>query len=316
MDELLILYKQNVLVLYNNCNALINQIKRSNTMTRIKNVYISNAIRNYNVSVASLKTKYMADIVRIQQQQQQQIKKRRALLIGINYYGTPYQLSGCITDTQSLNDKFGSSYDVEIITDLTNKKPTRSVILSEFSALLESANIGDTVLFAFSGHGSYTTDLNRDEIDGQDEMIISCDARSVIDDDFKTIIHQKLKTGATLIALFDSCHSGSILDLKYSYPSYTVSVSSALDMMDTAGTVILISGCLDDQTSAEASINGGKVAGAMTWSLLETLKQYPTGLMWNALLTNMRTLLNSSGFNQIPQLSSGRPLNTLSPILL
>ena len=315
MDELLILYKQNVLVLYNNCNALINQIKRSNTMTRIKNVYISNAIRNYNVSVASLKTKYMADIVRIQQQQQQQIKKRRALLIGINYYGTPYQLSGCITDTQSLNDKFGSSYDVEIITDLTNKKPTRSVILSEFSALLESANIGDTVLFAFSGHGSYTTDLNRDEIDGQDEMIISCDARSVIDDDFKTIIHQKLKTGATLIALFDSCHSGSILDLKYSYPSYTVSVSSALDMMDTAGTVILISGCLDDQTSAEASINGGKVAGAMTWSLLETLKQYPTGLMWNALLTNMRTLLNSSGFNQIPQLSSGRPLNTLSPIL-
>jgi hypothetical protein len=285
-------------------------------MTRIKNVYISNAIRNYNVSVASLKTKYMADIVRIQQQQQQQIKKRRALLIGINYYGTPYQLSGCITDTQSLNDKFGSSYDVEIITDLTNKKPTRSVILSEFSALLESANIGDTVLFAFSGHGSYTTDLNRDEIDGQDEMIISCDARSVIDDDFKTIIHQKLKTGATLIALFDSCHSGSILDLKYSYPSYTVSVSSALDMMDTAGTVILISGCLDDQTSAEASINGGKVAGAMTWSLLETLKQYPTGLMWNALLTNMRTLLNSSGFNQIPQLSSGRPLNTLSPILL
>ena len=293
MDELLILYKQNALVLYNNCNALINQIKRSNTMTRIKNIYISNAIRNYNASVASLKTKYMADIVRIQQQQQQQqqIKKRKALLIGINYYGTPYQLSGCITDVQSLNDKFGSSYDVEIITDLTNKKPTRSVILSEFSALLESANVGDTVLFAFSGHGSYTTDLNRDEIDGLDEMVISCDLYGVMDDDFKTIIRQKLKTGATLVALFDSCHSGSILDLKYSYPSYTVSVSSSLDTMDTTGTVILISGCLDDQTSAEASINGGKVAGAMTWSLLETLKQYPTGLMWNALLTNMRTLL-------------------------
>ena len=314
MNELLILYKQNAVILYNNCNALINQIKRSNIMTRVKNVYISNAIRNYNASVASLKTKYMADLVRIQQQQQQQqIKKRRALLIGINYYGTTYQLSGCITDTQSLNDKFGSSYDIEIITDLTNKKPTRSVILSEFSALLESANSGDTILFAFSGHGSYTTDLNRDEIDGQDEMIISSDARSVIDDDFKTIIRQKLKTGATLIALFDSCHSGSILDLKYSYPSYTVSVSSPLDTIDTAGTVILISGCLDDQTSAEADIVGGKVSGAMTWSLLETLKQ--SGLTWNALLTNMRTLLNSSGFNQIPQLSSGRPLNTLSPIL-
>jgi hypothetical protein len=85
--------------------------------------------------------------------------------------------------------------------------------------------------------------------------------------------------------------------------------------MDTEGTVILISGCLDDQTSAEADIVGGKVSGAMTWSLLETLKQYPNGLTWNALLTNMRTLLNSSGFNQIPQLSSGKTLNTLSPIL-
>jgi hypothetical protein len=315
MDELLTLYKQNVLVLYNNCNVLINQIKRSNTMTRVKNIYISNAIRNYNVSVASLKTKYMAELLRIQQQQQQ-IKKRRALLVGINYYGTPYQLAGCITDVQSLNDKFGSSYDIEILTDLTNKKPTRSVILSEFSALLESANSGDTVLFAFSGHGSCTTDLNHDEIDEKDEMIISCDLYGVIDDDFKTIIRQKLKTGATLVALFDSCHSGTMIDLKYSYPSYTVSASSSLDTIDTAGTVILISGCLDDQTSAEANIDGEKVSGAMTWSFLKTLKQYPTGLTWNALLTNMRTLLNSSGFNQIPQLSSGRPLNTLSPILL
>jgi hypothetical protein len=280
-------------------------------MIRLKNVYISNAIRNYNQSIASLKTKYMADVVRIQQQ----IKKRKALLIGINYYETPYQLSGCITDVESLNNKFGSSYDIKIITDLTNQKPTKSVILSEFSALLESAKSGDTVLFTFSGHGSQNTDLNQEEIDGQDEMIMSSDLQYIIDDDFKTIIHQKLKTGATLIALFDSCHSGTILDLKYSYSSYTVGVSSSLNTIDTNGNVILISGCLDNQTSAEANIVKGKMSGAMTWSLLETLKQYPTGLTWNTLLTNMRKMLNSSGFNQIPQLSSGRPLNTSLLIL-
>lgn len=315
MEKLLLLYKQNISILYNNLNVLINQIKRSNIMIRIKNIHISNAIRNYNQSIASLKTKYMADIERIQQQQQQQIKKRKALLIGINYYETPYKLSGCITDVESLNDKFSSSYDMTIITDLTNKKPTKSVILSEFSALLESANSGDTVLFTFSGHGSCAIDLNREEIDGRDEMIISCDLQGVIDDEFKTIINNKLKTGATLIALFDSCHSGTILDLNYSYPSYTTSVSSSLDKIDTTGNVILISGCLDNQTSAEANIVEGKISGAMTWSLLETLKQYPTDLTWNTLLTNMRKLLNSSGFIQIPQLSSGRPLNTSSPIL-
>ena len=280
-------------------------------MIRIKNIYISNAIRNYNQSIASLKTKYVADVARIQQQ----IKKRKALLIGINYYETPYKLSGCITDVESLNNKFSTSYDIEIITDLTNKKPTRSVILSEFSALLESANSGDTVLFTFSGHGSHTTDLNREEIDGRDEMIMTSDLEYVIDDDFKTIIHEKLKTGATLIALFDSCHSGTILDLKYSYPSYTTSVLSSLDTIDTSGNVILISGCLDDQTSAEANIVDAKISGAMTWSLLETLKQYPTGLTWGKLLTNMQKLLNASGFIQIPQLSSGKLLNMDSSIL-
>ena len=280
-------------------------------MIRLKNVYISNAIRNYNQSIASLKTKYVADVARIQQQ----IKKRKALLIGINYYETPYKLSGCITDVESLNNKFSTSYDIEIITDLTNKKPTRSVILSEFSALLESANSGDTVLFTFCGHGYHTTDLNREEIDGRDEMIMTSDLEYVIDDDFKTIIHEKLKTGATLIALFDSCHSGTILDLKYSYPSYTTSVLSSLDTIDTSGNVILISGCLDDQTSAEANIVEAKISGAMTWSLLETLKQYPTGLTWGKLLTNMQKLLNASGFIQIPQLSSGKLLNMDSSIL-
>ena len=312
MDELLLLYKQNITILYNNLNSLINQIKRSNIMIRLKNIHISNAILNYNQSMASLKTKYMADVARIQQQQ---MKKKKALLIGINYYETPYQLAGCITDVELLNNKFGSSYDIKTITDLTNKKPTKSVILSEFSALLESAKSGDTVLFTFSGHGSQTRDLNQEEIDGQDEMIISGDLQYIIDDDFKTIIHQKLKTGATLIALFDSCHSGTILDIKYSYPSYTTSVSNSLNTIDTNGNVILISGCLDNQTSAEANIVEGKMSGAMTWSLLETLKQYPTGLTWNTLLTNMRKLLNSTGFNQIPQLSSGRPLNTSSLVL-
>ena len=311
MDELVLLYKQNISILYNNLNALINQIKRSNIMIRLKNIHISNAIRNYNQSIASLKTKYMADVARIQQE----IKKRKALLIGINYSETPYKLSGCINDVESLNNKFSSSYDIKIITDLTNKKPTKSVILSEFTALLESANSGDTVLFTFSGHGSHMIDLNREEIDGQDEMIITGDLQYIIDDDFKTIIHQKLKTGATLIALFDSCHSGTILDLKYSYPSYTTSVLSSLNTTDTNGNVILISGCLDNQTSFETNIVEGKMSGAITWSLLETLKMYPTGLTWKTLMINMQKLLNSYGFNQIPQLSSGRPLNTSSPIL-
>ena len=60
MNELLVEFKRNVLLLVNNYNELITQIKRSNTSIRIKNINISNAIRNYNNAVAALKTKHMA----------------------------------------------------------------------------------------------------------------------------------------------------------------------------------------------------------------------------------------------------------------
>lgn len=320
MNELTNTYKQQLLALANNCNNYISQIKNSNMSIRLKNAYISNAIQNYNKSASALKTKYESDVTCLQQQQQQQqlvvtvpvaIKKRRSLLVGCNYYRTPYELSGCISDVQSLNERYKDIYEVEIITDLTNKKPTRSVILSEFALLLDSAVSGDTILFAFSGHGSYTADLNRDETDGKDELIVTSDLQGIIDDEFKTIISQKLKAGVTLLALFDSCHSGSVLDLKYSYPDYSTAV--ALNTADTVGNVIMISGCMDNQTSAEANIAGGKVSGAMTWALLESLKQSPP--TWKVLLTNMRNKLNGSGFDQIPQLSSGRPLDTSSPVL-
>ena len=49
----------------------------------------------------------------------------------------------------------------------------------------------------------------------------------------------------------------------------------------------MISGCTDEQTSADAIINN-KATGAMTWSLLEGLKQKP-GCSWRELITPFRT---------------------------
>jgi hypothetical protein len=66
----------------------------------------------------------------------------------------------------------------------------------------------------------------------------------------------------------------------------------------------MISGCNDYQTSADAVINN-KDNGAMTWSLLESLKQYPN-CTWRELLKSMRVLLKKSDFEQIPQFSSGK----------
>jgi hypothetical protein len=69
----------------------------------------------------------------------------------------------------------------------------------------------------------------------------------------------------------------------------------------------MISGCTDEQTSADAVINN-KACGAMTWSLLESLKQQQK-LSWRELVKSMRDLLKTSRFDQIPQFSSGMFVN-------
>jgi hypothetical protein len=76
----------------------------------------------------------------------------------------------------------------------------------------------------------------------------------------------------------------------------------------------MISGCTDKQTSADAVFNN-KPNGAMTWSLLESLKQNQN-VNWRELVKSMRSLLKTSQFTQIPQFSSGSFVNIDSPIFI
>ena len=73
---------------------------------------------------------------------------------------------------------------------------------------------------------------------------------------------------------------------------------------ETMGNVFMISGCSDNQQSAD-SVFDGKPNGAMTWSLLETLKKNSSNITWRELVKNMRELLKNTNFKQIPQFCSG-----------
>jgi len=79
---------------------------------------------------------------------------KRALLVGINYTGTPYQLYGCINDINNMHSYLQRvrKYDSFIImTDASRIKPTRLNILAGFRALLQGAKSGDELWFHFSG---------------------------------------------------------------------------------------------------------------------------------------------------------------------
>jgi hypothetical protein len=124
------------------------------------------------------------------------------------------------------------------------------------------------------------------------------------------MINQYLQKDVTLIALFDSCYSGTVLDLKYQYLDSLNYDEATINNKEnqTNGQVFMISGCTDRQTSADAYINT-KYNGALTRSYLETLTTSATVLTWRKLVKTMRDYLKSNKFSQIPQFSCGQSTN-------
>lgn len=322
MSSDLDMYKQariNELTAIFNSNAarlnavLITNIKNTqNSRLRNKQAIINSLIVQHNNNIKILRNNLNQSIQKINSfvpefnVNKETIKNKKALLIGINYLNTPYQLSGCIDDTKRMNDFLTSQgfNDFKILTDLSDVKPTKKNILNELNNMIVNSVPGDILFFYYSGHGSWTYDRNNDETDGKDEMLVSSDLQAVLDDELKTIIQQKLRSGVTIIGLFDSCHSGTILDLKYNYldsnnyDTYTENNK----VSECNGNVIMISGCMDSQTSAEALIEN-KAQGALTWSFLDCLNRNPN-CTWRELLKNMREQLKTNSFSQIPQLST------------
>ena len=308
----------NLTIYYNNA---LNNIKRSKNTNANKNKLIQNLNNEVNTKHNLLKTQLNKDILNINNlvmPEIKNIKNNSALLIGINYFGTDNELYGCINDTNSIKSLI-SNYNfqkISILTDNIEKKPTRNNILAEFKNLLINSQSGDVLLLFYSGHGSYILDKNNNEKTGKDQLIVPCDLNGIIDDELKNIIQLNLKKDVTLIALFDCCHSGSILDLKYQYMdslennNFTENINES----ETNGNVIMISGCSDIQTSSDAFLNN-KNQGAMTWAFLEAFKS-EKNITWRNLLIKMRDSLKKSNFSQLPQLTSGSFLNIDSPVFI
>lgn len=332
MTSELILYKKNKINKLNNIfNNSINEyrrilitkiktIKRARLNNKIKRQQLNNLIKQYLTLVKQLNKNLTNSIKNIQTFLPDVITiyNKNALLIGINYINTNNQLYGCINDTNLIKERLyqNNFNNINIITDLTDIKPTRNDILNALKKLLIDSKEGDLLFFLYSGHGSYTLDTNKDETTGYDQIIIPVDLEPIIDDELKSIIQTNLKENVTLFALFDSCFSGSVLDLKYqyldslNYDRYTENNKQ----LDTLGNVFMISGCNDYQTSMDSVFND-KPNGAMCWSFIESLKQNPN-CSWRELVQNMRDILKTNGYSQIPQFSCGQFENIDSKVFV
>lgn len=268
----------------------------------------------------------------------EEVSVRRAVLIGINYTGTSGQLNGCINDVNSmfmwLTKECGySPADIMILTDDKSTdagcRPTRANIMSALKWLIECTvgiQKGTKVkLFVhFSGHGSWITDKSGDEMDGRDETICPEDYAAngvIVDDELYKVLVEPIAAieSVQLSCLFDCCHSGTAMDLRYDVeidrggytkdPTVrTYKVLQQKSKQQTKCQVVLLSGCLDNQTSADAYINR-KSQGAMTWGFLETVRKFKGNLSFKRLLSQVQTRLMAAGYEQIPHLSFSRSVD-------
>lgn len=102
------------------------------------------------------------------------------------------------------------------------KAPTLAAIREGFKALEAKAQRGDFIYLHFSGHGSQAPALNPDEeLDGLDELFLPADIgpwndtvgtveNALVDDEIGRLIDALRAKGATVWAVFDSCHSGTV----------------------------------------------------------------------------------------------------------
>ncbi|KAF2870975.1 caspase domain-containing protein [Massariosphaeria phaeospora] len=192
--------------------------------------------------------------------------RRKALLIGINYFGQAGQLRGCINDVKNmstyLNEFFGyKREDMVCLTDDQQNpmsQPTKANILRAMHWLVKDARPNDSLFFHYSGHGGQTKDLDGDEDDGYDEVVYPVDFRTaghIVDDEMHRIMVGSLQPGVRLTAIFDSCHSGSALDLPYLYS--TQGVLKEPNLAKEAG-----QGLLGIVSSYARKDIGGMLAGA------------------------------------------------------
>ena len=153
---------------------------------------------------------------------------RKSLFIGINYYGSSAELRGCINDVKNIKqfvvDTFGFPTDsrhMRILTDDDpSNMPTRSNMIKAMKWLVNGAKNGDSLFLHYSGHGGSVKDTDGDEMDGMDETLIPVDYKSaghIVDDDLHALLVAGLPAGVRLTAVMDCCHSGSVLDLPYTY---------------------------------------------------------------------------------------------------
>lgn len=229
-----------------------------------------------------------------------------ALLIAINNYkGSENDLNGCLNDQEDMEKLLSPKYQVVKMKD---EECTVVAVKNKIIDIIHTLKSGDNFIIHYSGHGTQIPDKNEDEIDGYDEGLYLYDG-VFVDDDLGYIL-TNLVDGVNCLVLLDSCFSGTatrVIGKKKFFKLFDIephvskrkSISKDEDIK-----WCVISGCSENQTSADAFIKG-RYNGAFTYYLLQCYKEGITIKEW---FNELRKLLPNKKYDQIPTLEGDKKL--------
>lgn len=229
----------------------------------------------------------------------------KALLFGLNYPSSENELNGCVNDvtlmSSILRKKFGhSGKDIKIRTDPDLIGDLD--VLDYIQKSIQKLKHGDKLFVHYSGHGTQVDDHDGDELDGMDEAIYT--HHGAITDDQIAEALMKIPKGVQVLLIFDCCNSGTICDLPYRYLNDRTSNLKKESDKRFDAEIISISGCKDEQTSADAWIRERQnYYGALTSSLSKIIDSEDLlNLSWKDLSKKLQLELKKAGYTQIPQI--------------
>lgn len=213
--------------------------------------------------------------------------KGNSLHLGLNfvdpaqYEGWDGELAACEFDAKdmlALAKARGFAQSQILLT----KAATSGAVIAGITNAAKQLKAGDIFFLTYSGHGGQVPDKNGDETDKNrmDETWCLYD-RQLVDDELFAL-WSKFKKGVRILVLSDSCHSGTVTRAvppfisggprqrlmpwltrgkkvyaahKAAYDGVQASLKGA-EKVAVNASVILISGCQDNQTSLDGNRNG------------------------------------------------------------
>jgi hypothetical protein len=200
---------------------------------------------------------------------------KRALVVGIDNYRVfdpsgKLNLNKCVNDAKSMAYLLQNAFSFDKIYTYLDRQASKANLLSALRYLISLSEIGDTLCFYYSGHGSRQRSLLKEaDCDTYYESIFLGDGTQITDKEMSALTAALDPDVINFTVILDSCHSGGMHggDALLKCPIYDPSLVEA--MVRYLKTLIPFGVCVGENKSALANNVQNVKAGAKGEVLLD-----------------------------------------------